>query len=109
MRVLQGYIDIAGQTSRDSKVLNDMDVHSESWVYERVIDDEPVNRILNFTNSRFWNGRIRKVKYTIEVLNKFDILHIHKGFSMLHDSLSMKLKKYLLQILPNIGAEQLFL
>lgn len=93
MRVLQGYIDIAGQASRYSKVLNDMGVHSEAWVYERVIDDEPVNRILNFTNSGFWNGRIRKAKYTIEVLSKFDILHIHKGFSILHDSMDLKLAK----------------
>lgn len=82
MRVLQGFIDVAGQASRYAKALKMADCHAEAWLYERVLKDEAFDKILDFSSYGILNGRLRKLGYLLEAAWKFDIWHIHKGFSI---------------------------
>lgn len=85
LKVLQGFIDIGGQASRYSRALQQQGYLSECWAYEQVLKDEPVDKRLNFRKDGLLNGRFRKLGYFIEALSKFDIWHIHKGFSLFHN------------------------
>jgi glycosyltransferase involved in cell wall biosynthesis len=93
MRVLQGFIDVAGQASRYAKALRMVDCQAESWLYERVLKDEAFDKILDFSNRGLLNGRFRKLGYLLEAAWKFDIWHIHKGFSIYNKSKDISLVK----------------
>lgn len=81
-RVLQGFIDVAGQASRYSSALKMQGCHAEAWFYHRVLKDESFNEILDFSSSGVFKGRFRKLGYLLKAAWKFDIWHIHKGFSI---------------------------
>ena len=93
MKILQGYIDIGGQANRYSRAIKKQGFESEAWFYERTIKSEPYDRLLNFSKSGTLSGRFRKLKYLKDVLERFSVLHIHKGYSMFHIGRDLKLAK----------------
>lgn len=95
MKVLQGFIDIGGQANRYAEAIRLQGYHAESWFYERTLKKEPYDRLLDFTSNGFLGGRLRKVNYLKDALLKFDVWHIHKGFSMFHQAKDLWLAKKL--------------
>ncbi len=95
MRVLQGFIDIGGQANRYAEAIRQQGHHAESWFYERTLKNEPYDRLLDFTANGLLGGRLRKVNYLKAALLKFDVWHIHKGFSMFHHAKDLKIAKKL--------------
>ena len=94
-RVLQGFIDIGGQPGRYTQALKLYQVPAESWIYQKTLSSTIPDRELDFSRSGWWSGRWRKATYLIEILSRFDILHIHKGYSLFHRALDLKLAKSL--------------
>jgi uncharacterized protein (UPF0332 family) len=95
MRVLQGFIDIGGQANRYAEAIRQQGHHAESWFYERTLKKEPYDRLLDFSANGFLGGRLRKIKYLKDALLKFDVWHIHKGFSMFHHAKDLMIAKKL--------------
>src|SRR5690606_27597960 len=89
--VLQGFIDIAGQATRYAKALRMIGYESHCWAYEQVIKDEPVNKWLQLNNTGMIGGRLRKLSYFLEAFVKFNVWHIHKGFSLFHNAKDLEL------------------
>lgn len=95
MRVLQGFIDVAGQASRYTKALQMVGCKTEAWFYERILINETYDRMLDFSGRGIFNGRFRKLGYLLEAAWKFDIWHIHKGFSIYSKSKDLSfIKKF---------------
>ncbi len=94
-RVLQGFIDIGGQPGRYAQALKLHRVPAESWIYQKTLSSTIADRELDFSRSGLWSGRWRKATYLIQILNQFNILHIHKGYSLFHRALDLKLAKSL--------------
>lgn len=91
MNILQGFIDIGGQASRYSQAIKQQGFHSEAWFYERTLKTEHVDRLLDFNKIGLLSGRLRKLSYLTSILSKFNLLHIHKGFSLFHNAIDLKL------------------
>jgi glycosyltransferase involved in cell wall biosynthesis len=91
--VLQGFIDIAGQANRYARALQLLGYYAEAWAYDSPLNDESVDKKLNLSGSGVFNGRLRKLSYFLEAMLKFNIWHIHKGFSLLHQSKDLALAK----------------
>ncbi len=94
-RVLQGFIDIGGQPGRYARALRLYRVPAESWIYQKTLTSTIPERELDFSRSGLWSGRWRKAKYLLNILSQFDILHIHKGYTLFHRALDLKLAKSL--------------
>lgn len=117
IKVLQGFIDIGGQANRYAEAIRAQGHYSESWFYERTLRNEPYDRLLNLNNDGFYGGRFRKLGYLKDALLKFNIWHIHKGFSMFHKAkdllLAKKLGKKIIihyrgrEIRPEMGLDKL--
>jgi glycosyltransferase involved in cell wall biosynthesis len=95
LRVLQGFIDIGGQGSRYCQAIKEQGHYSASWFYDRTLKSEPFDRLLDFSGSGLWSGRIRKTGYLIDALLHFDVWHIHKGFSMFSQGRDLALARKL--------------
>lgn len=94
-RVLQGFIDIGGQPCRYAQALRLHQVPAESWIYQKTLSSTFPDRDLDFSRTGCWSGRWRKALYLVDLLKRFDILHIHKGYSLFHHALDLKLAKSL--------------
>jgi len=94
MKVLQGFIDIGGQANRYSRAIRLQGHYSESWFYERTLREESYDRLLDFSNKGLLQGRLRKLGYLKDAL-KFNVWHIHKGFSMFHNARDLWIAKKL--------------
>ena len=92
-RVLQGYIDIGGQASRYSRALMLQGCYSESWAYDQVLKDEPIDKRLQLDKSGMFDGRLRKFVYFLEAFRKFNVWHIHKGFTLFHNARDLELAR----------------
>lgn len=95
LKVLQGFIDIAGQASRYSMALRQQGVYSEAWLYSRPLKTGTYDRMLDFSNSGIWSGRFRKFNYLIQAYSNFNIFHIHKGFSAFQKARDLELARML--------------
>lgn len=95
MKVLQGFIDIGGQANRYARALRLKGIQSESWFYDRTIKTEPFDRALDFSKYGLLSGRVRKARYLFEVLLNFDVLHIHKGYSMFNSAKDLDIARRL--------------
>jgi hypothetical protein len=91
LKVLQGFIDIGGQASRYSRAIQDQGYFSKAWFYERTLKNADYDRLLDFSSHGLFRGRLRKGAYLALALAKFNIWHIHKGFSMFHNGKDLNL------------------
>jgi glycosyltransferase involved in cell wall biosynthesis len=94
-KVLQGFIDIGGQPGRYAEALRLCGIPAVSWIYQKTLSTTSPDKTLDFSRSGIWSGRLRKVDYLLQILRKFDILHIHKGFSLFHHAKDLKIAQIL--------------
>lgn len=91
MHILQGYIDIAGQATRYHSCLRRAGVASSLWLYDRTLPSPVPTRWLNLTNKGHFGGRLRRLWYSLQSATLFTHVHVHKGYSLLHDNLDLRL------------------
>jgi glycosyltransferase involved in cell wall biosynthesis len=93
--VLQGFIDIGGQPGRYAQALRLCGVPACSWIYQKTLSSTNPDKTLDFSRKGIWSGRLRKSGYLLEVLSRFNILHIHKGYSLFHQAKDLRIAQKL--------------